>query len=540
MRELSVPLGALRRTGELALAVLGALPDMSVLVFDAQQRYVLAGGTALEQHGLDAQNLIGRHFGELVSQDVVELWGPAYTAALRGERTRFDYRSLDGTYYYDVEVGPIESDGDVVGGLVITRDVTARRKAHTDLAASEREYRSLADRAADVVTRTDTEAQYRYVSPSCAVVYGRRPEEMVGRSVYDYLHPDDHDAQRRMRAALADGADEQLAERRMSRAGGGWVWVESRLQAIRDPDGRLTGVQTSSRDISDRKAAEEARAVSDEQFRTAFDDAPIGMALVSVDGAWLRSNSAMADIVGYTQEELQTRTFQDITHPDDVEADLALVREVLAGDRRGYQMEKRYIRKDGSPVWVSLSVSLVRDTDGAPLHLISHVEDISGRKRLEAELTRMANHDDLTGLHNRRHFERELTRELKLIERHGGDAAVLLIDLDGFKAVNDTHGHAGGDELLRHVASTLRGRVRETDLVARYGGDEFSILLRQTSAEAAERLAATLTEELASRAATIDGTPITAHASIGAAPLRAGADALRLADQAMYERKRAR
>ncbi len=267
------------------------------------------------------------------------------------------------------------------------------------------------------------------------------------------------------------------------------------------------------------------------------------MALVGIDGAWLRINDAMCAIVGYTREELYPRTFQDITHPDDIEADLELVREVLTGARRGYQMEKRYIRRDGSTVWASLSVSLVRDTDGEPLHFVSHVQDISERKRLEAELTRLANRDDLTGLYNRRHFERELARELKLIERHGGHAAVLLLDLDDFKAVNDTHGHAGGDELLRHVAMVLRDRLRETDLVARFGGDEFAILLRHTPAEAAERVAELLTEELERRPATIDGAETPGYASIGAAALHGSADAgeaLRLADQAMYRRKRER
>ena len=118
----------------------------------------------------------------------------------------------------------------------------------------------------------------------------------------------------------------------MRRADGGWVWVESRLQAVRDADGRLTGVQTSSRDISDRKAAEAARAIADEQFRTAFDDAPIGMALVGIDGTWLRINDALCAMRRlHAARSCGERTFQDVTHPDDVEADVALVREVLVG-----------------------------------------------------------------------------------------------------------------------------------------------------------------------------------------------------------------
>ena len=525
MRDLVVPLGALRRTGELALAVLAALPEMSVLVFDAELRHVLSGGTAL------------------VPEHVVKRWAPACRAALGGGRTRFEYDSEDGQFTYDVDVGPIEAGGEVVGGLVITRDVTERRRAQRDLATSEREYRALAEHAGDVVTRTDEHAIYTYVSPSSLRVYGRPPEEMVGRSVLEFMHPDDHDVQQRTRDALRDGTAEQTAERRMRRADGGWVWVESRLQALRDGEGRFAGVQTSSRDISDRRAADTARALADEQFRTAFENAPIGMALVGTDGSWLRINEAMCSILGYSPEELLARTFQDITHPDDLDADVALVEGVLAGIQPGYRLEKRYLRPDGSIVWASLSVSLVRDASGEPLHFVSQVEDITERKRLEAELTRLATHDDLTGLHNRRHFERELARELKLTRRHGGTAAVLLLDLDDFKAINDTHGHAGGDALLRHVAEVLRGRLRETDVIARFGGDEFAILLRHTPVESAERVAVLLREELDRRPAFIGGATITVRASVGVAAVDAALEAgetLHHADQEMYRDKRSR
>jgi predicted signal transduction protein with EAL and GGDEF domain len=151
-------------------------------------------------------------------------------------------------------------------------------------------------------------------------------------------------------------------------------------------------------------------------------------------------------------------TFQDITHPEDLDADLTQLQQTLAGERTGYQMEKRYVRPDGEVVWSLLSVSLVRDAGGQPLHFISQVLDISERKRLEAELSRLATRDDLTGLYNRRFFEREVAQQLRLLRRHGGTAAVLFVDLDRFKEVNDTLGHQCGDELLQHVADVLCGR----------------------------------------------------------------------------------
>jgi diguanylate cyclase (GGDEF)-like protein/PAS domain S-box-containing protein len=320
----------------------------------------------------------------------------------------------------------------------------------------------------------------------------------------------------------------------------GWYQVEV-VPVMRA--GEVVGGLATSRDITERKAEQAAGAVADAQFRTAFDDAAIGMALVAPDGAWLRVNAALCAIVGYTPEELQRRTFQDITHPEDLDADMLLLEQVLAGERSTYQLEKRYFRGDGSIVWALLSVSLVRDGDGAPLHFVSQVQDISERKRLETELHRLATLDDLTGLFNRREFERELARHLALTRRHHADAAVLMLDLDGLKTVNDTLGHQAGDVLLRHVADVLRTRLRASDVIARLGGDEFAVLLTQTGAEEAAGIRDELHEELRARPALVDDRAIVVTASIGLAVLDASLDAegvLEVADRAMYRSKRAR
>ncbi|MBY0229502.1 MAG: PAS domain S-box protein, partial [Gemmataceae bacterium] len=131
---------------------------------------------------------------------------------------------------------------------------------------------------------------------------------------------------------------------------------------------------------------------SEERFRRLFEESGIGMAIVAPDGRWLRVNEAMARMLGYTEAELLAIDFQAVTHPDDLGPDLALVRSTLAGERRGYQMEKRYWHRDGRLVWVILTVSLVRGEAGEPLYFISQVQDISERKRLEQELRRSEEH----------------------------------------------------------------------------------------------------------------------------------------------------
>ena len=222
---------------------------------------------------------------------------------------------------------------------------------------------------------------------------------------------------------------------------------------------------------------------------------------------------------------------------------MGLLRQVLSGERSGYQLEKRYLRSTGEVVWALLSVSLVRDASGRPVHFIAQVQDVSERKALEAQLRRLATRDDLTGLSNRRMFQRALAQQIPRIARYGEEASVLVGDLDGFKAVNDTHGHHAGDALLRHVAGLLGARLRESDVLARLGGDEFAILLPRTDGAAARQVAAALEHDVASNPLVLDGVEIHARISIGVAVLDAEGrtdDALREADRAMYRVKQER
>ena len=152
------------------------------------------------------------------------------------------------------------------------------------------------------------------------------------------------------------------------------------------------------REVTGRKEAEEALRESEQRFRGSFEHAATGMALVDADGRFLRVNRSLCEIVGYSQAELLGKTFQEITHPDDLEKDLDYVRRLLAGEIRIYQMEKRYFHKYGYVVWTLLSVSLMHHEEGKPLYFVSQIQDVSGRKNMEERLKRQALHDPLTGL----------------------------------------------------------------------------------------------------------------------------------------------
>jgi diguanylate cyclase len=376
-------------------------------------------------------------------------------------------------------------------------------------------------------------------------------------------------------------------------------------------------MRTAAAELTEQKEQSEQQAAvlreAEERFRLAFENAPIGMALVAPDGQFLRVNRSLGEIVGYSAEQLVGKSFQEITYPDDLEADLAYVRRMLAGEIRTYSMDKRYVRASGQLVWVNLSVSLVRDAQGEPLHFISQIEDITQRKRteaalkaseertrriletagdafvaidaggaitdwnrqaeatfgwkaaevvgrpleevlippdlraahrqglayflatgegpilgrrleltalhrdgrtlpvelvtwaleedgrwqfnaflrdisqrkaMEAELERLAMVDDLTGLGNRRGFLAIAEPLVRVAHRSQRDMALLYIDLDNMKAINDRHGHSAGDQALIEIAELLRSTFRDSDIIARLGGDEFCVLLPKDGIEA--------------------------------------------------------
>lgn len=234
-------------------------------------------------------------------------------------------------------------------------------------------------------------------------------------------------------------------------------------------------------DISERKAAEEKLVESETRFRLAFDYSPIGVALVSLDGHWLKVNQALCDIVGYSESEMLKINFQTITHPDDLETDLNYVKQLYDGEISSYHMEKRYIRKDKKITWILLTGSIIRSEQGTPLYYIAQIQDINNKKRADEELSFKAYFDALTGLVNRNQLEHSLDLTISSASRNQQRFAVFFTDLDHFKHINDSLGHDAGDELLKIIGGRLRNSIRKTDIAARFGGDEFILVLHSVN-----------------------------------------------------------
>ena len=217
---------------------------------------------------------------------------------------------------------------------------------------------------------------------------------------------------------------------------------------------------------------------SDELFRSAFDNANVGMCIVSLDGRLLRVNAEMSRIFGYDKAELESMTVNDIAHSDSRTVSPAFIGTAVNSSEHDHaKFDKDYIAKDGSTVHGQVSSSLVRDSAGTPLFFISHVLDVTLERRLASEVHQLAFYDPLTKLANRRLLLDRLTQTMAKSERTGLYSALMLLDLDNLKSLNDKHGHQAGDVMLAELASRLSSCVRKIDTVARFGGDEFVVVL---------------------------------------------------------------
>ncbi len=292
----------------------------------------------------------------------------------------------------------------------------------------------------------------------------------------------------------------------------------------------------------------QAMRESETRFRTIFEHAGVGMATFTPEGHFLQVNPAYCRFLGYTPEEILKMTVEDVTHPLDLDKTRSLYDEVRQRGRLYFSYDKRFVRKDGGTAWGSVTVAWLMDGEGRPDYAVGLVQDMTERKQAELLLAEneerfkhLAHHDSLTGLPNRRLFADCLRHAMSRARRSSHFLALLFFDLDRFKAINDNHGHDVGDEVLREVAQRLTALVRDADTVARFGGDEFIILMEEVTETAdVECLARKVLAGLAQPLPLGDQT-LTVTTSIGISIFpRDGAEAetlIKCADDAMFRAK---
>jgi diguanylate cyclase (GGDEF)-like protein/PAS domain S-box-containing protein len=410
-----------------------------------------------------------------------------------------------------ITVSPVrDSAGDVVGGSTIARDVTQVVLAERARTALERDLAKAHDRYAQVLAAatecaiigTGANGTITVFNTGAEKMLGYGAAELVGQATPVVLHDAGEVAARARELGIEPGVEVLFANARAGnaetrewtylRTDGGRVQVSITVTAQRER-GVVTGFLAIATDITDVKRAERARREAEDLFRGAFEHAPIGVALVAADGpdagSIVRANRALAELVGGDPAQLAGRDLSSLAPAEARPALTATLARLIDG-AESVHGEQQLIDAEGHDVWTLLSGSLVQSAQAENgRQAVIQVLDISDRKTFEGRLQHLADHDALTGLFNRRRFELELNRSLAHATRYGSRGALLLLDLDGFKYINDALGHSVGDELILRIGAVLRGALRETDLVARIGGDEFAAILPEADAQTAALVA---------------------------------------------------
>jgi len=442
--------------------------------------------------------------------------------------TLFRHRKKDGSSFY-AEVTSYEF---VTGGrrarLVISVDVTERQRAEQLVRESEERYRSLVELSPDAIM-LHADRRFIFLNNAAVELLGAESaDDLIGTPIIDRVHPDSRANVAARLRTLDEGRDVPMIEEKFVRLDGSVVEVE--VAAIAFVFNGKPAVQVVARDISQRKEIEE-------RYRLLFERNLAGVFRTTLDGRILDCNDALARIFGYRdRNELLERSARDVYFdPQDRENVLNELRE------RGSltNVETRMRRADGSELWVLENVTMIESRG----EMEGTIIDITERKTAQEQIEFQAFHDVVTGLPNRRLFRDRIGVALAHARRQRRGIAVMFLDLDQFKLVNDTLGHTVGDALLQAIADRLVGCVRAEDTVARMGGDEFTVLVSETSDRRAAGVVAQKVLETVAQPVTVDGHELFVTTSLGIAMFPDdGTDAetlLKNADRAMYRAKEA-
>lgn len=517
----------------------------ALALFDREMRYLHASRRWITEYGLDAGNLIGRSHYE-VFPSIPEHWKAAHRRAFEGEVSRCEEETFvrpDGAeLWLRWEVRPGEtSRGRVDSIVVFSEDITERKRGELRLREAEQRWKFAIDGSDLGLWDWDIPANTVFFSTRWKAMLGFAEDE-VGNDLSEWqsrVHPDDlGKVMADVAAHFAGRTDLYANEHRVRCKDGSWKWIMDRGKAVeRAPDGSVLRMIGTHTDLTALKQREEALALNADVFRSSSE----GIVICDADNRIVSVNEAFTEITGYAADEVIGRDpglLSSGRHERAFYRDM-WQRILEAGHWQGEVWNRR---RDGDLYLQWLTINVARDPDGNIRHYYAIFSDITQRRQTEARISHMAHHDALTDLPNRVLLRDRIEHAIRQAERERGALAVLFLDLDRFKNVNDSLGHGVGDALLVEMARRICATVRHQDTVSRAGGDEFSLLLPDTDAEGAAHVAQKLLDAIA-RPLTVEGQEMTLTPSIGIAihpdDARDVDALLRASDAAMYRAKAA-
>jgi diguanylate cyclase (GGDEF)-like protein/PAS domain S-box-containing protein len=503
-----------------------------VWAMDDNDRFTLSEGKGLESLGLRPGQVVGENVFEFY-RDV-----PAVQDVLRraSKGEVFSAEVEVAGSVFETHQSPLrDEDGQQIGAVGVSVDITARKRAEDRLRESERELKTILDNLQDTYYRTDTEGRLELVSSSAYALVGYTPDELRGRRLAE-LYVDKDGREKFLRAlAQGNGAVENY-EDALRHRDGRIVWVATNSKYRRDAEGNVIGVEGIARNVTERRRAEEMMR----QHSGALEQTADSVTICDQNGTIEYVNPAFEKTTGYLASEAIGETSRILKSgkmaPEFYEE---LWHTILGGDSFSDVFINR--RKDGAIFYEEKTITPLKNEDGEITHFVATGKDISDRMQFQERLQQLAHHDVLTGLPNRTLFSDRLEHALALRRAEVEIVALLFLDLDRFKIINDTLGHAAGDRALQIVSDRLLKCLRKGDTVARLGGDEFAIILEDSpTAKGVGQIAQNILGEL-SQPLLLDGQEFFLTGSIGISLYPFDGDRgevlLKNADIAMYRAK---
>ncbi|MBI2709812.1 MAG: EAL domain-containing protein [Actinobacteria bacterium] len=434
----------------------------------------------------------------------------------------------------------VDDDGGNDGTFVVVTDVTDRRAREQALADAEERFRRSFAEASGGTALVSPDGGTLEVNRALSRLLGEPPAELTGRPFTDLLHPDDRAEEQHLLAnALASGIEGYTVERRLVGRDGLPMWADLTASVVRSVGGDVLHIVYQLDDVTARRATDALTREAVARYQAAFAHAPCGLAVLDPDGTICEANQSLCRLVGLEQGLVRNQRLGDLVDDDDRSVLESHLADVAGGRTSMARVDVRLCAAPEAPAWAAVTITAIAGEDGRAVNLVAQIEDITEQRAAEHDLVHQTLHDPLTGLGNRLLLRERLQHAIARSGPRG--FAVMYLDLDRFKSVNDAHGHDVGDGLLVAVAGRLRRAVRTGDTVTRLGGDEFAIVAPGVTDEAAalalaEKMRAALAEPFR-----VGETDLGITASIGvvlAGPeVASGDQLLHDADVAMYRAK---
>jgi len=500
------------------------------------------------------EQMLGYGAGELDGQSSRILYPSEEIWREAGERYRlfrgaevmdgeFKLRRKDGSALWCRAVGRALNPESPQASVILTySDTSGRHEAERALRKSEAMYRNLVETSNDLIWSVDAEGRWTYLSPAAVRrIYNCEPAEMLGRDIREQLAEEVSERDLTVFRRILEGESMFDYQTRHVRRDGVHVDLSINAVPMRSAKGSVIGATGTARDITAEKAAAAALYENVEKLRLAVDAAELMYWEWDRDSNqlhWGRDPSAIVGAAG--GKTTRWPEYVKLVHPEDRERYLSVVN--AAWEKVGpCTNEYRVIRQDGQVAWLSSHAKTLADASGRVHRMIGVSQDITERKRQEEEARFLAHHDTLTGLPNRRLLDDRLRQAVLLAQRRDTRLALMVVDLDRFKQVNDALGHRAGDAVLREAAHRIAGCLRKADTLARHGGDEFVVVIPDLQLDADCQVVAEKILRALEPAFRVDGREFSIGASIGVSlyPADAGEGdtLLRNADVAMYRAK---